>query len=110
VVFANVAVRALEKLNVLVQLKLEKCLPERLPNLSFTRVSGLPTIEPDGPNNLIDVINDTLDHYRRIAIARLFEKFGQGSFPAVDIFLLRSFALGLHYVFCQRKKLLQEIN
>src|SRR5690242_4377459 len=71
VVLANIAVRSLEQVSVLVQLVAEEGLAKGLLDLPLTGMRGLPAIEADRAHDLVDIVHDPLDHHRRVAVPGL---------------------------------------
>lgn len=81
------------------QLVLEECLAKGDPHFTLTGVRVLPSIEPDGADDVVDIINDALHHYGRIAILRLLKQLGERGLALIDIFFNRSLAFELDRIF-----------
>src|SRR5947209_8019927 len=80
VVRADIAVRLIEELLVLVQLVLEKGLAEGISHLPFAGMGALPAVEPNYANDLVNVVDHTFNHDRRVFVAHFLEELGQRSF------------------------------
>ncbi len=85
-------------------------LAQGLLDLPFAGLSVLPTGKPDQTHDFVDVIDDPLYHYRRLAILHLDEQFGQGGFR-LGLFINRVHPLfRLNDLLRQRQQLLEEIE
>ena len=110
VVLPDIAIRPFEQLRVLVELVLEPRLPQGDFHLALTRVGVLPAIETNGAYNLVDVIDDALDHDRRVDAFRLLEEFRKRGLATINLFLDRNLALESHDILREFEQFLQKID
>ena len=81
VIFPNIPIRPVEEVLVLVEFVFEERLPEGLLHLTFAGVSVLPAVEPDIPDDLVDIVHNPLHDDRGLIVPGLLEKFGEGGLP-----------------------------
>jgi hypothetical protein len=70
------------------QLVFEKNLPKGLFDFALTGMCFLPTLEPNGTDNFIEIVDYAFDHDGRVAISCLLKQLGQRSFTSVNFFFL----------------------
>jgi hypothetical protein len=81
VVLPHIPVRPVKQLLILMQLVFEQGLSERHLDLPLAGVGVLPAVEADVADDLVNVVDDALDHDRRLGVLRLFEQLRQRGFP-----------------------------
>jgi hypothetical protein len=78
------------------QFVFEERLPKGFLNFPLTSVSGLPSVKADRTNDLIDVVNNSLDHNRRVPVLRLLEQRREGCLAAVELLFNGRLAFDFH--------------
>ena len=82
VVLPDIAVCTVEQLMLLVQSVLEQRLSQHLPDFSLAGVCGLPALEADLLDDLVDVVDDPFDHDGRLVVTGFLKQFAQGGLAA----------------------------
>jgi len=86
VVLPDIAIRSVQQIHVLVQLISEERLAKSHLHFSLTGECILSPLEAHVPNNLVNIVHNSLDHDRGVTVSDLFKEFRQGVFSAVFLF------------------------
>ena len=110
VILPDIPVRPVEQLRILVQLVLEQGLAQRDLHLTLTCMGVLPAVEPDLADDLVDVVDDPLDHDGCLAVLRFLEQLRKRSLAAVDLFLNRHLAFQVDDISGEFQQFLEEVD